>query len=190
LEKNFKNLEILDLDQKKVLLVYSLYSNEEKLEFLQYTGILAICYYLMKNGIFPNYKEQLLIYDYKNSRRYLWEDKKFMNDINEIRSQNMLIRARARSQEYRDINSHQCSKKGSHYLRAIRFQETAEGKKIIKLLECRCKKLRHVFLEDDGPYLRCPKCKSQMFIEGFLYDLHEPIKHTYDSFFLIGDDDK
>lgn len=190
MEKNFENLEILDLDQKKVLFVYSLYSSEEKLEFLQYTGMLAICYYLMKNGIFPNYKEQLLIYDYKDSRRYLWEDKKFMKDINEIRSQGMLIRARARSQEYRDINSHQCSKKGSQYIRAIRFQETVEGKKILKFLKCWCKKLRHIFLEDDGPYLSCPNCKSQVLIEGFLYDLHEPIKHTYDSFFLIGDDYK
>jgi len=144
----------------------------------------------MKKGIFPNYKEQLLIYDYKDSRRYLWEDKKFMNDINKLRRNGMLIRARARSKEYRDINSHQCSETGSQFIETTNFSESIEGKKILKLLNCWCGRLRHVFLEDNGPYFRCAKCKSEIFVEGFLYDLHEPIGYICDSFFLIGDDEK
>ena len=120
-------LENLDTDQQKVLFVYSLYSDEKELKFFQYTAALATCYYLMKKGVFPNYKDQLLVYDYKNSRRYLWEDKKFMNDINILRQNDTLIRARARNRQYRDINSHQCSKIGHEFLTKSNFKKTEYG---------------------------------------------------------------
>ena len=176
----------LDMDQKKILFVYSLYSNEEEMRFIQYTAILVACYYLMKQGLFPNYKEQLLIYDYKNSRRYLWEDKKFMNDINVLRAKDTLIRARVRSQDYRDVNSHQCSKVGIKFLEDIKFFQSIEGKAILKKLMCKCKNIMNIYLEDDGPYLRCLKCDFEVFIKGFLYDLHEPFKFPLKPFFLGG----
>ena len=174
----------LDRNQKKVLYVYTLYSSEKDLVFFQYTAVLAVCYYLMKQGIFPDYKEQLLVYDYKNSRRYLWEDKTFMNDINVIRDADMLIRARARSKQYRDVNSHQCSELGVQYLEKINYSQTQDAKDISKLLKCKCKSLREVVLEDEGPYLRCDRCGSEIFIEGFLYNLHEKIQFSYKPFFL------
>ena len=40
--------EELDQNQKKIVFVYSLYSSEKELKFLQYTAALAIFYYLMK----------------------------------------------------------------------------------------------------------------------------------------------
>ncbi|MFX1310839.1 MAG: hypothetical protein ACFE8C_14165 [Promethearchaeota archaeon] len=187
-EKSKKIDAELDLDQKKVLFIYSLYSGEKELKFLQYTAILVICYYLMKQGLFPNYREQLLVYDYKNYRRYLWEDKKFMNDINVLRAQDTLIRARARSEQYRDVNSHQCSEIGHQYIKDINFANSTEGKEITKHLKCKFKRLKKVVLEDDGPYIRCNKCNSQVFVDGFLYDLHASIKYPYKPFFLSGDD--
>ncbi|MFX0067027.1 MAG: hypothetical protein ACFFC7_33255 [Candidatus Hermodarchaeota archaeon] len=180
----------LDMDQKKVLFVYSLYSNELKLVFLQYTAILVICFYLMKKGLFPNYKDQLLVYDYKNSRRYLWEDKKFMADINILRDHDTLIRARARSKEYRDVNSHQCSTIGQKFLDDVNFANSPEGQEILKLLNCKCGNLYQVILEDQGPFLRCSHCKSEIFVENFLYDLHKPITYPLKAFFVCGDVDE
>ena len=144
----------------------------------------------MKKKVFPNYKEQLLVYDYKNSRRYLWEDKKFMNDINILRQQHTLIRARARNRQYRDINSHQCSNIGHQFLININFRKTEEGKKILKLLQCKDNAVREIFLEDEHPVFRCPKCKNTEIIEGFLYNLHEPINITFQPFILGGNSSK
>jgi len=177
----------LDEDQKKILFIYSLYSSEEQLRFMQYTGILSICYYLMQQGIFPNYKEQLLIYDYKADRRYLWEDKKFMNDINVLRKYNTLIRARARSKEYRDVNSHQISKLGIQYINEINLAGSNTGQKILSHLKCKCGNLRHVVFDDKDPILKCTSCGSVLHVSGFLYDLHEPLEYSHSAFFLGGD---
>ncbi|MBN2154090.1 MAG: hypothetical protein JW839_21720 [Candidatus Lokiarchaeota archaeon] len=177
----------LDEDQKKILYIYALYSSEEELRFMQYTGMLSICFHLMKKGIFPNYKEQLLIYDYKADRRYLWEDKKFMNDINVLRKYNVLIRARARSKEYRDVNSHQISRFGSQYLKECNYASTDPGKKILSHLKCNCGNLRRVVFEDDDPVLKCARCGNVVNVRGFLYNLHEPLGRSHSAFFLGGD---
>ncbi len=178
---------MLDEDQKKILYIYSLYSSEEELRFLQYTGMLTICYYLMKQGLFPNYREQLLIYDYKADRRYLWEDKKFMNDINVLRKHDTLIRARARSKEYRDVNSHQISKVGKQFLDYINYASSTTAQKLLSELRCKCKNLRHVVFEDKDPVLKCSLCGNVVIVTGFLHDLHGHVAYSHSAFFLGGD---
>lgn len=177
--------ENLDKDQRKILFILSLYSSEEELTFLQYTGWLALSYYLMKKGFFPNYKNQLLIYDYKSNRRYIWEDKKFMRDVNILRKKNLVIRAKTRSQDYRDINAHQCSKLGHSYLNEIDYSNSSSGKSIRDELSCNeCKSGYELILEDEKPVLRCSKCEEEIIIKGFLRNLFEPIGEKLEPFTL------
>lgn len=176
----------LDDDQRKILFLLSLYSSEEELVFLQYTGWLVISFYIMTKGLLPNYKEQLLVYDYKCDRRYLWEDKKYMDDVNVLRRAGLVIRARSRSQEYRDINAHQCSKLGHEYLQAINFKESPMGQAILNELSCKkCGRCKLIILSDEQPILKCPKCKRQeIVVEGFLKDLYQPIEEKVEPYFL------
>lgn len=57
MEKKFASLnkELTD-NQRKILFILSLYSSEEELEFLQYTGWLTLAYFIMTKGLLPGYK--------------------------------------------------------------------------------------------------------------------------------------
>lgn len=173
-----------DKNQLAILFVYSLYTSEYKNEYLQYTAGLVIFYYLMKKGCFTDYKEQLLVYDYKDSRRFMWEDKTFMNDINIVRSFNYLNRARVHSSDFRDMNAHQCTQRGADYIEQLHYEMTSEGKKILQALNCKCGKLLQVSLDDDTPRLVCPDCKLKTEVSDFLKDLSKDIDFEFDAAFL------
>lgn len=173
-----------DKNQLAILFVYDLYRSEEKNEYLQYTAALVIFYFLMKKGFFPDYTEQLLVYDYKDSRRFMWEDKTFMSDINKVRGFDYLIRARVRSSEFRDMNAHQCTPAGAEYIKEIHYAESPEGKKITQALYCKCGKLLQVVLNDDMPRLVCQSCKHKIEVSDFLKDLNTNIEYKFDAAFL------
>lgn len=168
------------------LCIYELYSSEKDIRYLQYTGMLAIAYYLMKQGVFGDeYIDDILIYDYLDARRYLWEDKQFMQDINTLRDKKLLIRSRIRTLAYRDYNAHQISQKGSEYLKDSRFVEIAE--QLRSLLSCpRCRRLYNIHLEKDAPRLICPHCrkKSCLVIHDFLKDGQKKTKLHLQPFYL------
>lgn len=174
----------MDNDQKKILYVYSLYSSEEKLSYLQYTAALAIFFHLMQKGYFPNYKHQLLLYDYKDSRRYLWEDKKFMNDINIVRDHDYLSRSRVQTTDYRDINAHQCTKKGEEYLKIKGIGKTDSFLKIRDELKCKCGNILKIRLNENNPALYCEKGCTDLTIDGFLDDIDLTIKEKVNPSFL------
>ncbi len=174
----------LDKDQQSILYVYSKYSSEKDTVYLQYTAALVIFYFLMKNKIFPLYKEQLLVYDYKDSRKYMWEDKKFMEDVNVVRDFDFLNRARLKTAGYRDLNAHYCTQKGLKYIEEGKAN-LVDTKAINKLLKCKCGNYLQVHLEEKSPVLRCTKCrKKEIVVEGFLYNLSEPIGYRHTSSFL------
>ena len=174
----------LDTDQKAILYIYSKYSSEKDALYLQYTAALVLFYFLMKKGIFPSYKEQLLVYDYKDSRRYMWEDKKFMADINHIRDHNFLSRARLKTADYRDMNAHYCTGQGYEYIKAGNAN-SIDLNKIDQHLKCKCGAYLKVILEDDCPKLQCDKCrKKKIPVDGFLYNLSEPIGYRHTNSFL------
>jgi hypothetical protein len=174
-------------NQKKVLYLYSLYSNNKDMVYLQYTGILALSFYLMNNKVFPEYRDSILVYDYLDARRYVWEDKIFMNDINVLRGYDLLMRARVRTLNYRDVNSHQITKKGADYLESILFQETLDAREIDSLIYCpRCKRnprLLDILIEEKNPVLKC-SCNYKREIEGFLKDITMEPGKDFVPFFL------
>jgi hypothetical protein len=177
--------QLLDQDQQRILYTYSLYTSYKDISYLQYTAALVLFYYLMKKDLFPAYKEHLLIYDYKDTRRFLWEDKKFMNDVNVVRNNGFLNRARLRSQNYRDMNAHQCTQEGLEYLSNEGFAQTETAKKINHLLNCNCGNLRKVLLKDDAPSLICEHCeKKEIEIKNFLFDASQAIRHDFNPAFL------
>ena len=174
-----------DQDQQSILYVYSLYSSFSEVKYLQYTGALVIFFYLMKQNIFPDYREHLLIYDYKDTRRFLWEDKKFMTDVNTVRNNGFLSRARLRAQNYRDMNAHQCTQSGFDFLKSIGFENTEHAQKIKNHLTCGCGKLYSVDLKDNGPQLICKQCKKSGFeVKGFLFNPNQPINHPFKPAFI------
>ncbi len=174
----------LDNDQKIILYVYSRYSSEKELTFLQYTAALVIFYYLKQQGVFPEYDEQLLVYDYKDSRRFLWEDKKFMNDINVVRDHGFLNRARLKTAEYRDLNAHYCTISGAKAI-SDHFGHTVEAENIKKLITCPYGEVYEILLEDEAPVLHCTHCrKKDVVVEGFLRDFTDPIPEKYAPAFL------
>jgi hypothetical protein len=71
----------LDKDQQYILAVYSFYTHENECAYLQDAAACAIFYYLTKEGFFHYNLNELLVYDYKNYRCYIWEAKKFMADM-------------------------------------------------------------------------------------------------------------
>jgi len=174
----------MDNDQEIILYVYSLYSSEEKLSYLQYTAALAIFFYLMEKGYLPNYQHQLLLYDYKDTRRYLWEDKKFMNDINIVRDHDFLSRSRVQTTDYRDINAHQCTKKGEEYLSNNKIGETGVFKQIYNELRCKCGNILKVRLNDDNPELYCEKGCTNITVDGFLDDIDLTIDENVSPSFI------
>lgn len=175
----------LDQDQQSLLYVYSLYSSYSEVKYLQYTGALVIFFYLMKKNIFPNYQEHLLIYDYKDTRRFLWEDKKFMNDVNIVRNNGFLSRARLRAQNYRDMNAHQCTPAGFQFLRHSEFDQTSHAQQIKELLTCKCGRLYSVELMDSAPQLNCKNCKKAgIVLKDFLFNSDHPIEQTFNPAFI------
>ncbi|MCP4123825.1 MAG: hypothetical protein GY751_18910 [Bacteroidetes bacterium] len=136
--------------------MYSLYSNESDLSYFQYTAACAVFYFLTQHDLFPYDINALLIYDYKKARRYIWEDKKFMSDINILRDQNLLIRSRAKSRTSRDVNAHQCSNRGQSYINQLTI-ESKEFASVFRsassLLHDPANRLYNVILDDDGPVL-------------------------------------
>lgn len=176
--------QVLDNDQFLILYVYSKYSSEKECKYLQYTAALVLFFYLMEKGVFKNYKQQLLVYDYKDSRRFLWEDKKFMSDINIIRDHGFLCRARLKTEDYRDLNAHQITNSGKDFLEDNKTRENEMVNKIDKLLTSKCGLFYTVHLSDNCPVLYCKKCKSKISIEGFLYDLTTPIAEKYKASFI------
>ncbi len=169
----------MDQDQQKILYVYSLYANETGLSYLQYTAALAIFFHLKNKGHFPKYKDSLLLYDYKDARRYVWEDKKFMADINIVRDEGFLNRSRVKTKDYRDINAHQCTEAGRKYVASHKFDQKSEFAQIKKDLTCKCGKLLHVRLDDDGPVLHCPSNCYELKINDFLHHVERNIKTSF-----------
>ncbi len=162
---------IMDKDQEIILFVYSLYSSEEEISYLQYTAALVLFFYLKEKGHLPNYKNQLLLYDYKESRRYLWEDKKFMNDINIVRDHGYLIRSRVKTSDFRDVNAHQCSTSGKKYVLEEGFAERDYLLEVDKALKCKCGSRYNVVLADGNPELSCEKGCPAVVVNGFLKDV-------------------
>lgn len=170
----------MDTDQIKVLYVYSLYTSENQLTYLQYTAALAIFFYLMEKGHFPNYQHQLLLYDYKDSRRYLWEDKKFMQDVNIIRDRGFLNRSRVKTTDYRDINAHQCTENGQNFIHTVTDEYSDTFQSIHQDLICdNCNKLLHVLLREDAPHLSCPEECTNIQIAGFIGDVYSSIEINF-----------
>lgn len=174
----------MDQDQKIILFVYSLYSSEEELTYIQYTAALVIFYHLMKKGYLPYYHEQLLLYDYNDSRRYLWEDKKFMKDINIVRDFGFLSRSRVKTVDYRDINSHQCTKKGFEYLKENNIADTDYCKKILNELKCKCGNILQVKLSENNPELVCRNLCQNIVVEGFLQKIQRNIDEEINPAFI------
>ncbi|MCK5764813.1 MAG: hypothetical protein KAH26_02465 [Bacteroidales bacterium] len=181
----------LDRDQELILAVYSFYTKESDHSYLQYTAACAIFYYLTQKGYFDYNLNELLVYDYKESRRYIWEAKKFMKDINVLRDHDYLIRARSRSKTYRDINAHQCSGAGHVHIEEKRksskdFNELCE--EVRQVLSTDRGELYDVRLKDNGPVLANKrggeKYVSYAPIKGFLKDLCPAEKDDKDA----GDD--
>lgn len=168
-----------------ILYVYALYSSEKNHVYLQYTAALVVFYYLTRKGHFKDYKEtQLLVYDYKDSRRFMWEDKTFMNDINFVRGYDYLSRARVKTSDYRDINAHQCTEKGADFIKKSDYFSSVEAKDILRELSCECGDLLSVRLDDDNPKLVCEKCKTEIVIDGFLSNLFTDIEPDFTPVFL------
>jgi len=176
--------QLLDFDQLLILYVYSKYSSEEECSYLQYTAALVLFFYLMEQGVLKNYKHQLLVYDYKDSRRFLWEDKKFMSDINIIRDHGFLSRARLKTEDYRDLNAHQITSLGKEFSTKYELEEPKIVEEIDKLIKCNCDRFYSVKLEPNMPVLVCEKCKIKLEIDGFLYDLTSPIADKYKACFI------
>jgi len=126
------------------------------------------------------YVTDILIYDYLDSRRYLWEDKVFMNDINILRQHGLLKRARVRTAGYRDYNSHQITLSGIDHIRRSGYSDSAQAKRILSYLTCpKCRSLLNVRLEKKAPVLLCPEKKHRQVINGFLKDMKlEKLNHT------------
>lgn len=159
----------IDKDQVNILYVYSLYSNQLHNSYLQYTAACALMFHLTTKGIFDYNTEELLVYDYKDERRYIWEAKKFMSDINVLRDHSLLIRARVPSEKSRDVNAHQCSIKGHEYLRefsAYSSSTKALFSRIKELLYCKNGTVKEIELTKEGPILKCKH--QQELIKGFL----------------------
>ncbi len=185
------DMYFLDEDQKYILMVYSLYTDEANLTYLQYTAACALIYYLSKEGFFKYNLEELLVYDYLENRLYIWESKKFMTDINVLRDQGFLIRARCKSKNTRDVNAHQCSGKGREYLNFL-LKNSNDSQEILnkikKILSCENNQLKRIKLEQDGPYLDCGT--NKYLIKGFLKEFNklatdqDTQKREYNSFFL------
>lgn len=168
----------LDLDQKLIIGVYNLYSNESDLTYLQYTAACAIFYYLTSKELFNYNLDSPLVYDYLYKRRYIWEDKKFMSDINIARDSNYLIRARATSKTSRDVNGHQCSNLGKKYvLELLKTDQTfnLKMKEIEQLLHFK-DILMQVKIKENNPELNAISSRGKVVrripITGFLKDSH------------------
>jgi hypothetical protein len=192
----------LDRDQELILAVYSFYTDEKDHIYLQYTAACAIFYYLTRKGYFNYALNELLVYDYKEWRRYIWEAKKFMKDINDIRDLNYLIRARSRSKTYRDVNAHQCSAQGKEYIEEKRKNDKEFDSLLNKVrteLSDSRGELCDVLLADEGPELVMVRKKNKLVtqkkIDGFLKDLcqHEKagtneekycLGESYEPFFI------
>ncbi len=159
----------IDKDQMGVLYAYSLYTNEQEHTYLQYTAACALIFYLSQKGSFNYNLNELLVYDYKEERRYIWESKKFMTDINILRDKGLLLRARSRSKTSHDVNAHQCTVIGQQYISSI-LETTCETtlflEKIKKELSCESGEIKTIRLSDNGPLLCC-RHRCQL-IDGFL----------------------
>jgi hypothetical protein len=175
-------------NQRRVLGLYARYSDPDAHRYMQYTAMLALCYLLMREGHLPGYADDILLYDYKDVRRHLWESKAFMVDVNILRDHDLLLRARVRTAEYRDINAHQCTPTGLAWLRAHHDLVAADRAAMRSLLECpRHATLLDVVLGDDLPRLKCPRCRHHVAIEGFLKDGHQTSTDGLVPFHLGGD---
>lgn len=182
--------DAIDDDQKKVLYIYSLYSDERHNTYLQYTAACALVYYITSEGVFQYNKEEYLVYDYKEDRRYIWESKKFMSDINILRDHGLLIRARSRSKTSRDVNAHQCTTEGHHYLKEVEQKEKnirEQFMAIRKRLVCRNGSKKTIHLYEKWPAIKCGHSITP--IKGFLKKFDDdttPLeKHTqYKPYFM------
>lgn len=159
----------IDKDQMGVLYAYSLYSNEQEYTYLQYTAACALIFYLSQKGLFNYNLNELLVYDYKEERRYIWESKKFMTDINILRDKGLLLRARSRSKASHDVNAHQCTVLGHQYIKSL-LETSSEIsvflQKIKRELSCESGEVKTIRLSDEGPLLCCRnRCHL---IDGFL----------------------
>lgn len=190
----------LDRDQESILAVYSFYTHESNHSYLQYTAACALFFYLTQKGFFKYNLDELLVYDYKESRRYIWEAKKFMADINILRDHNLLIRARSRTKTYRDVNAHQCSDLGHEYIQKL--GETSKDfadlqQKLKATLSTDRGELYDIRLDDKGPILVNEREGGQYVsfspIQGFLKDLcpadpkvkgGECLEENYKPFFI------
>jgi len=194
-------IEPMNKNRDLILAVYSLYTNEANHSYLQYTAACAIFYHLTTKEVFEYNLNELLVYDYKESRRYIWEAKEFMKDINVVRDHNYLIRARSKSKTYRDVNAHQCSTVGHQYIEDKRKNDHSFNEQIIKIkniLSTDDGELYDVRLNDSGPLLVNERGGVDYVryapIKGFLKDLcvenkQEPeaedcVGRKYEPFFI------
>lgn len=167
--KPVRKIADLDLEQRSILYVYSLYTLEEKYSYLQYTAACALIYHLTKQGLFTYNTEELLYYDYLDKRHYIWESKKFMTDINILRDHGFLTRARLNSKLGRDVNAHQCSTLGKEYVENLvqsKDEIRQQFNKIKTELSCVDGSLKEIVLKKDAPYLVCQNKSSA--IAGFV----------------------
>jgi len=165
----------LSKDQELILLTYYIFTNKSEFTYLQYTAACALIFFLTQKEYFEYNKDEILVYDYKEERRYIWEAKAFMEDINLLRDKDCLIRARSRSETYRDVNAHKCSSKGLKYIQG-KIKDSREFAnlhgEIKQVFSCKQGHPYDIRLEKKGPQLVCEKNAKEFIcfqeIEGFL----------------------
>lgn len=174
----------LDRDQELILVIYYLYTGSYSYKtidsYLKYPAALSIIYYLTQKGFFNCNLNEFIQYDYMGSKKYIWEAKKIMNDINIIRDYGYLIRARSRSKTYSDVNAHQCTIEGAVYFQRRLTESISFEKRIDSVkhsLSCSKGHLLGLEFNNDCPYLICHERHNKY--RNFISDSYDHYKNTY-----------
>lgn len=174
----------LDNDQKLILAVYSLYTDEAKNTYLQYTAACAIIYYLTRKHFFDYNLNENIQYDYMGSENYIWEAKKFWKDMNILRSMGYLKRSRILNKKYREINLHQCTATGVSYLNSIESDLKKDFFGLKNTLVCRKGHLLELKFGKYFPYLICTKHHNTF--RNYFWDVYNTYRNSLASIHLDG----
>jgi len=177
----------LDQDQELILGIYSLYSNESNHSYLKYPAALSIIYYLLREGHFKYNLNEFIQHDYMGSKKYIWEAKKVVYDINIIRGYGYLIRARSRSKTYSDVNAHQCTSSGFLYFQR-RLTESISFKKrfnrVKYSLSCSKGHLLELKFKNNSPYLICNKHHNAY--RNYFSDAYNAYRNYFSAIYIDG----
>jgi len=147
-------------NQKKILLLLNEYTHERDI-FLQYTAFLTLIKYLTDLGVF-NYYFSVFEYDYLDSRRFLYESKKCLKELYELRDIDLVQRASIRVSNYKNIIIYSISEKGIDYIN--KNYSTLENlyKKIKEYIYCKsCNSLLNIRFMKEDPIIYCENYESK-----------------------------